>query len=181
MCANKESSWRWQPRRQLWLWQRRSMWDSCQDWRGPFESMTGQSAVEVFKLGAAMPKGGAPVEKKSDDSPNFPKTPSLPLTGLREVECCFFFPSSLRRSSSWQAAGSGPGLMFVCGIVSSLSVGANPENGFNYVRRTFESLFAASGRARTDGALTCETDKPLFCIITRPFIPVIYSGEAGIY
>lgn len=53
--------------------------------------MTGQSAVEVFKLGAAMPKGGAPVEKKSDDSPNFPKTPSLPLTGLREVECCFFF------------------------------------------------------------------------------------------
>lgn len=71
--------------------------------------------------------------------------------------------------------------MFVCGIVSSLSVGANPENGFNYVRRTFESLFAAWGRARTDGALTCETDKPLFCIITRPFIPVIYTGEAGIY
>lgn len=71
--------------------------------------------------------------------------------------------------------------MFVCGTVSSLSVGANPANGFNYVRRTYESLLVVRGRARRDGVLTCETDKPLFCIITGPFMPVIYTGEVGIY
>lgn len=37
---------------------------TCQNSRGPIESMTGQSAGELFRLRTAMPKGGAPVEKK---------------------------------------------------------------------------------------------------------------------
>lgn len=67
--------------------------------------------------------------------------------------------------------------MFVCGTVSSLSVGANPANVFNYVRQACESLLAVQGRARVAGVLICETDKSLCLIITGPFIPVIYAGE----
>lgn len=64
------------------------IWDTCQNSRGPIESMTRQSAAEVLNACVTMPMRGAPREKKSDDSLNFPKSPSLPLTGLREVECC---------------------------------------------------------------------------------------------
>lgn len=126
-------------------------------------------------------KGGSASRKEKWWLTKLPKIPLPPPYWFTGSGMLFFSPSSLRRSSSWQAAGSGPGLMFVCGIVSSLSVGANPANGFNYVRRTFESLLAVRGREWIDGALACETDKPLFCIITRHFIPVIYAGEGGIY
>ncbi len=144
-------------------------------WRGNLPWRYSSSASRCQRGGSAGRKEKVMTHQTSQNPP-----PS-PLLVYGKWNAVFFSPSSLRRSSSWQAPGSGPGLMFVCGIVSSLSVGANPANGFNYVRRTLESLLAVWGRAWIDGVLALETDKPLFCIITRPFIPVIYTGEDGIY
>lgn len=102
--------------------------------------MMGQSAVEVFKLHGAMPNGGRVGRKEKVMTHQTSQNPPLPppswFTGNGMLFFCCFFPSSLRRSSSLQAAGSGPGLMFVCGTVSSLTVGPNPANVFNYVRQT---------------------------------------------
>lgn len=59
--------------------------------------------------------------RKTDDSPSFPKPPSS-LPALREMECFPFFPSRsfTGRKAPLTALGSCVGWAFVCGTVVSL-------------------------------------------------------------
>lgn len=151
VSADKERSIWWQPRRQLQPCQKCTIRGTCQNLRGSHWKPDGAICRGgIWAPGCDAKWGRVGRKEKNDDSPNFPKSPLPPPSWFTGNGMLFFSPSSLRRSSSWQAAGSGPGLMFVCGTLSSLPVEASPANVSNYVRQTCESLLAVRGRAWVD-------------------------------